>query len=64
MHYFIVVIMENLAELDRIIRNSFKNVKKDIDFLKKKEDRNSALRDEIRFMQKEIREIKKKMKMR
>ncbi|MBI2129082.1 hypothetical protein HYU07_02480 [Candidatus Woesearchaeota archaeon] len=56
--------MENLAELDRIIRNSFKNVKKDIDFLKKKEDRNSALRDEIRFMQKEIREIKKKMKMR
>ncbi|MDO8741217.1 MAG: hypothetical protein Q7J54_06625 [Candidatus Woesearchaeota archaeon] len=55
--------IRNLADLDRALRDSFSNIKKDIEFLKKKEDRNSALRDEIRFMQKEIKKIKKKLKI-
>lgn len=63
LHHFIVVMIRNLADLDKALRKSFSNIKKDVDFLKKKEERNSALRDEIRFMQKEIRKIKKKLKI-
>lgn len=63
LYHFIVVMIRNLADLDRALRKSFSNIKKDVDFLKKKEERNSALRDEIRFMQKEIRKIKKKLKV-
>lgn len=55
--------VKNLAELDNVLKKSFTNIKKDIDFLKKKEERNSAFRDEIRFMQKEIRNMKKKLKI-